>query len=154
MTIRVKARMNESLDQMLKRFKIQSISNGDKNMAEKKVISDFNMAAEIRKLLRGKRSMMGREVYDALVENFPNQNINKDSCLVAFSKNRVQMGLAKKVVKKKSVAKKVVKKNRPSAAVTAVNLTSLQAAAKFVAQIGDSDKAIAAIKQLESVQIR
>ena len=33
-------------------------------MAEKKVISDFNMAAEIRKLLREKRSMMGREVYD------------------------------------------------------------------------------------------
>ena len=118
-------------------------------MAEKKVISDFNMAAEIRKLLRGKRSMTGSEVYNALVENFPNQNINKNSCSVAFYKNRT-----KKAGKKKSVTRKVVKKKRPSAAVTAVDLNALQAAAKFVAQIGDSDKAIAAIKQLESVQIR
>ena len=123
-------------------------------MAKKKVKSDFNMSDEIRKLLRSKRTLMGREVYDTLVKNFPNQKINKNSCLVAFSKSRMQMGLTKKVSKKKSVAKKTVKKKRPSAAVTAVDLNALQAAAKFVAQIGDSDKAIAAIKQLESVQIR
>ena len=123
-------------------------------MAKKKTNNDFNMSDEIRKLLRSKRTLMGREVYDTLVKNFPNQKINKNSCLVAFSKSRMQMGLTKKVAKKKSDARKVVKKKRPSAAVTAVDLNALQAAAKFVAQIGDSDKAIAAIKQLESVQIR
>ena len=123
-------------------------------MAKKKTNNDFNMSDEIRKLLRSKRTLMGREVYDTLVENFPNQKINKNSCLVAFSKSRVQMGLTKLVAKKKSVAKKTVKRQKPTATVTAVDLNALQAAAKFVAQIGDSDKAIAAIKQLESVQIR
>ena len=66
----------------------------------------------------------------------------------------MQMGLTKKVAKKKSVAKKTVKRHKPTATVTAVDLNALQTAAKFVAQIGSSDKAIAAIKQLESVQIR
>ena len=119
----------------------------------KKRASGFNMSAEIRKLLRTKRTMTGREVYNALVENFPQQKINENSCLVAFSKSRIRMGLKKKAVKKKSVTRKVVKRRRPSA-VTAVDLNALQAAAKFVAQIGSADKAIAAIKQLQSVQIR
>ena len=123
-------------------------------MAKKKTNNDFNMSDEIRKLLRSKRTLMGREVYDTLVKNFPNQKINKSSCLVAFSKSRMQMGLRKKVVKKKSVAKKTVKRQKPTATVTAVDLNALQAAAKFVAQIGSADEAIAAIKQLESVQIR
>ena len=123
-------------------------------MAKKKTNNDFNMSDEIRKLLRSKRTLMGREVYDTLVENFPNQKINKKSCLVAFSKSRMQMGLTKKVSKKKSVAKKTVKRQKPTATVTAVDLNALQAAAKFVAQIGSAEKAIAAIKQLESVQIR
>ena len=123
-------------------------------MAKKKTNNDFNMSDEIRKLLRSKRTLMGREVYDTLVKNFPNQKINKNSCLVAFSKSRMQMGLTKKVVKKKSVAKKTVKRQKPTATVTAVDLNALQAAAKFVAQIGSAEKAIAAIKQLQSVQIR
>ena len=122
-------------------------------MAKKKAGGGFNMSAEIRTLLRAKRTMMGREVYNSLVENFPNQKINENSCLVAFSKTRLQMGMTKKRAKKKSVTKKVVKRRRPSAAITAVDLNALQAAAKFVAQIGSADKGIAAIKQLQSVQI-
>ena len=121
-------------------------------MAKKRASGSFNMSKEIRKLVRAKRSMMGREVYDTLVTNFPNQKINESSCLVSFSKTRSQMGLKKKG-KKKSVAGKVVKRRKPSAAVTAVDLNALQAAAKFVAQIGSAETAIAAIKQLQSVQI-
>ncbi len=117
-------------------------------MAKKKANNDFNMSAEIRNLLRANWTMTGSEVYNALVEKFPEQIINKNSCLVAVYKNKNR---TKKVGKKKSVARKVVKKKRPS---VAVDINALQAAAKFVAQIGDSDKAIAAIKQLESVQIR
>ncbi len=120
-------------------------------MAKKKASGDFNMSAEIRNLLRTNWTMTGSEVYNALVEKFPEQIINKNSCLVAVYKNKNR---TKKAGKKKSVARKTVKKKRPSAAGTAVDLNALQAAAKFVAQIGDSDKAIAAIKQLESVQIR
>ena len=122
-------------------------------MAKKMASGGFNMSAEIRKLLRAKRTMMGREVYNALVENFPKQKINENSCLVAFSKSRLQMGMTKKRAKKKSVTRKVVKIRKPSAAATAVDLNALQAAAKFVAQIGSADKGIAAIRQLQSVQI-
>jgi len=111
--------------------------------------NDFNMSAEIRNLLKANRTMAGTEVYNALVKNFPKQKINKNSCSVAVYKIRTT-----KAAKKKSGAKKVVRIKRPSAAVTAVDLNALQAAAKFVAKIGSSDKAIAAIKQLESVQIR
>ena len=123
-------------------------------MAKKRAFGSFNMSKEIRKLLRAKRSMMGREVYDTLVKNFPKQKINESSCLVAFSASRMQMGLKKRAVKKKSVAGKVVKRRKPSTAVTAVDLNALQAAAKFVAQVGDANTAVAAIRQLQSVQIR
>ena len=121
-------------------------------MAKKKASGDFNMAEEIRKLLRAKRTITGREVYNALVENFPNQKIKEGSCLNAFSKTRMRMGLKKRT--RQSVAGKVVKRRMPSTAVTAVDLNALQVAAKFVAQVGDADTAIAAIRQLQSVQIR
>ena len=122
-------------------------------MAKTKASGGFNMSKEIRKLLRAKRTITGREVYNALVENFPEQKINENSCLVAVWKSRVRLGLKKKAAKKKSVTRKVVKRRKPSAAVIAVDLNALQAAAKFVAQIGSADKAIAAIRQLQSVQI-
>ena len=122
-------------------------------MAKKRASGGFNMAEEIRKLLRAKRTITGREVYNALVENFPNQKIKEGSCLVSFSASRMQMGLKKRAMKK-SVAGKVVKRKMPSTAVTVVDLNALQIAAKFVAQVGSADTAIAAIKQLQSVQIR
>ncbi len=122
-------------------------------MAKKKASGSFNMAEEIRKLLRAKRTITGREAYNELVKNFPKQKINEGSCLNAFSKTRMLMGLKKRAMKK-SVAGKIVKRRKPSAAVTAVDLNALQVAAKFVAQVGSADTAIAAIKQLQSVQIR
>ncbi len=121
-------------------------------MAKKRASGGFNMSAEIRKLLRARRTITGREVYNALVENFPNQKIKEGSCLNAFSKTRMRMGL-KKRGKKKSGAGKVVKRKMPSTAVTAVDLNALQAAAKYVAQVGGAETAISAIKQLQSVQI-
>jgi len=122
-------------------------------MAKKKASGGFNMAGEIRKLLRAKRTITGREVYNALVENFPKQTIKEGSCLVAFSKSRMRLGLKKKRGKKKSGAGKVVKRKMPSTAVTTVDLNALQAAAKFVAQVGSADTAVAAIKHIQSVQI-
>jgi hypothetical protein len=43
---------------------------------------------------------------------------------------------------------------KPAAAALTVDLTSLQAAAKFVSEVGDADKAIASIRQLRSLQIQ
>lgn len=121
-------------------------------MAKKKAAGDFNMTGEIRNLLRANSTLTGREVHDTLVKNFPKQRINEASCHVAFSKTRQLLGISQGL-RKKMAKKKVVRKKRPSVATTTVDLATLQAAAKFVAQIGSAETAIAAIKQLQTVQI-
>ena len=123
-------------------------------MAKKKSASGFNMAAEIRGLLEGDKSLSGPEVYKALKKNFPRQKINESSCGVAFSGARQKLGISPKRGKKRKAAKTSVVKMKPAATATTVDLTSLQAAAKFVSEVGDADKAIAAIRQLRSLQIQ
>jgi hypothetical protein len=118
-------------------------------MAKKKS-GGFNMSEQIRELVGAKKTITGKEVYETLVKNFPKQTINEGSCLVAFYSTRNQLGLSKKL--KRKGKKQVVKKKMPST-ITTVDLTALQAAAKFVAQVGDADTAIAAIKHIQSVQI-
>jgi hypothetical protein len=119
-------------------------------MAKKKMASGFNMSEQARKLVGAKNTITGKEVYETLVKRFPKRTINEGSCLVAFSAARNQLGLSKKV--KKKGKKQVVMKKMPST-VTTVDLVALQAAAKYVAQVGDADTAIAAIKHIQSVQI-
>ena len=109
-------------------------------MAKKKASGGFNMSEQGRKLVGAKNTITGKEVYETLVKKFPKQTINEGSCLVAFSAARNQLGLSKKV--KKKGKKQVVKKKMPS--TVSVDLNALQAAAKFVAQVGDADRAIAA----------
>ncbi len=124
-------------------------------MAKKKSASGFNMAAEIRSLLRQNRSLSGSEVYAALKKKFPRQRINESSCGVAFSGARKTLGIAqKKTGRKRTIAKKTVRKMKPAAAAQAVDMVTLQAAAKFVSEVGGAEKAIAAIRQLRSLQIQ
>jgi len=49
---------------------------------------EFNMAAEIRLLLRKNPQLTGREVEAALRKKFPRRKINSKSCGVAFSNAR------------------------------------------------------------------
>ena len=125
-------------------------------MAKKKTAGEFNMAEEIRRLLRASRKMAGKDVYRALVAKFPNQTINEGSCGVAFSNARkllgISTGLKKKVVKKKVAKRRIAKKQTAAQATVAVDIPTLQAAAKCVSEIGGADKAIAAIKQLKTLQ--
>ena len=124
-------------------------------MAKKKSASGFNMAAEIRSLLRQNRSLSGSEVYNALKKKFPKQKINESSCGVAFSGARKTLGISqRKAGKKRKAAKKTVRRMKPAAAAQTVDLTTLQAAAKFVLEVGDAEKGIAAIRQLRSLQIQ
>ena len=115
----------------------------------KKARSDFNMAEEVRNLLRENRNLTGPEVRAALKKNFPRQKINKNSCGVAFTGARKKLGI-KGGRRRKSGAKQTVIKARPAP----VSIERLQAAAKFVGEIGDADKAIAAIKQVSALQIK
>ena len=121
-------------------------------MAKKKARSDFNMAEEVRNLLRENRNLTGPEVYAALKKAFPKQKINENSCGVSFSGARKKLGI-KSGRRRKSGGKRTVVKTRP-ATVTALNVETLQAAAKFLSEVGDTDKALAAIKQVNSLQIK
>lgn len=120
-------------------------------MAKKKASSNFNMAAEVRKLLGENPKLTGSEVYTALKERFPRQKINKDSCGVAFSAARKKLGIAGGRRRKKGAKRSVVKK-RPVA--QSVKVDDLQAAAKFLSVVGDAEKAIAAIKQVQALQVK
>jgi hypothetical protein len=121
-------------------------------MAKKKSASGFNMAAEIRGLLNGNRDLAGREVYATLKKKFPKEDINESSCGVAFSGARKKLGISQRRRGKKR--KTAVVKMKPAAAALKVDLNALQAAAKFVSEVGNSEKAIAAIRQLRSLQIQ
>ncbi len=124
-------------------------------MAKKKSASGFNMAAEIRRLLRQNRSLSGSEVYEALKKKFPRQSINESSCGVGFSAARKKLGISQtKRGRKRKAAKKTVRKMKPAAAAQAADMATLQAAAKFVSEVGDAEKAISAIRQLRSLQIQ
>ena len=120
-------------------------------MVKKKSASGFNMAAEIRGLLTENRDLSGKEVYAALKKKFPREGINESSCGVAFSGARKKLGIAPKRGRKRKTA---VVKMKPAAAALKVDLNALQAAAKFVSEVGDAEKAIAAIRQLRSLQIQ
>ena len=93
--------------------------------------------------------------YEALKKKFPRQSINESSCGVGFSAARKKLGISQtRAGKKRKAAKKTVRRMKPAAAALAVDLTTLQAAAKFVSEVGDAEKGIAAIRQLRSLQIQ
>ena len=60
-------------------------------------------------------------------------------------------GLSAKKKTGKKGTKRTVMRKRPSAQT--VDISTLQAAAKFVATVGDAETAMAAIKQVQSLQI-
>ena len=125
-------------------------------MAKKRAAGDFNMAKEIRALLSSNRNLTGKEVFLALVDKFSNQTLNEASCGVAFSNARKQLGISvgleKRTVKKKIVKRKIAATKAAAPVAAVVDLPTLQAAAKFVSEIGSADRVIAAIKQLKTLQ--
>ena len=115
-----------------------------------KKANGFNMAAEIRKLLKADRSMTGRQVLEALKKKFPRQKINENSLGVAFSGARKKMGIRKTVRRKMPARRKSAAKR----ASTSVSLDALQAAKPYLAACGgNTEAAIAAVRQLGSLQI-
>lgn len=119
-------------------------------MAKKKSArSEFNMAAEIRALLGQNPSLSAREVHEALQRKFPNEKVNKSSCDVSYYTFRRKMGLGKPRRKVRRL-KPGSRGPRPGR----VNLDALLAARKFIADVGGEETAVAAIKQVASLQIR
>lgn len=120
-------------------------------MAKKKAArGDFNMSEEIRNLLKNDASMSSREVFEALVRDFPGQEINRNSCNVAFSHARRKLGI-------KGSGNRAVRHRRPSVAVSSsvgsLNLGILQAARELLSQAGSPEAAVQAIQDLQALQL-
>lgn len=110
--------------------------------------ADFNMSEEIRNLLRENRTLSLSEAFDALSKK---HKLNKNSFGVAFYSARNKLGI-KSGRRRKGGAKRTVSRRVPAA--PRLDMGALQAAAKFVSDIGGADKAIAAVKQVASLQIK
>ncbi len=105
------------------------------------------MAAEIRSLLEAHRKITMGEAVEALKAKFPSAKINGDSCAVAFYTARRKMGLGRR---RKVQVRKPASSRKSGGGL---DLGALQQARRFVAEVGDADTAIAALKQLQSLQI-
>jgi hypothetical protein len=120
-------------------------------MAKKKARrGGFNMSAAVRDVLRENPKLTGKEVEAEVKKRHPGEKINPSSLNVAFSNARKQLGIVKG--KKRSV-----KRRKPSAGgskvAAAVNMSALQAARKYVSEVGDVDAALEAVRQLRTLQI-
>lgn len=120
-------------------------------MAKKKTRKGgFNMSAAVRDVLRENPKLSGKEAEVEVRKQHPGEKINPSSLNVAFSNARKQLGIVKG--KKRSV-----KRRKPSAggtkATVAVNMSALQAARKYVFEVGDVDAALEAVRQLRTLQI-
>lgn len=135
-------------------------------MAKKKNSSGPNMSEEIRKVLAAKPTASNKEIFERLVKKFGKGQINEASCGVAASGARKKLGIGK--TRKTSVKRK--KPGRPagkrgpgrppktargtSASVGGVNMDALKAAKALLSSVdGDDSAAIAAIRQLHSLQL-
>ncbi len=108
-------------------------------MAKKK--SGTSRSQSIRDHLTANPSDTPTQIVAALAK----QGINVSPALAGNVK------YTKRTTGKQKGAKRTVKRKLPGAQT--VDLAALQAAAKFVAQVGDADTAVAAVKQVQSLQI-
>ena len=120
-------------------------------MAKKKART--NLSQSIRDHLQANPSATPNQIVEALAK----QGIMVSPGLASNVKYTSGLKAKKKTAKKKRATgrkqgtKRTVMRRRPSAQT--VDISTLQAAAKFVATVGDVETAMAAIKQVQSLQI-
>jgi hypothetical protein len=121
------------------------------NMAKKKVRN--SLSQKIRDHLQANPGATPNQIVEALA----NQGIKVSPGLASNVKYTSGPGAKKKAAKKKRAngrrkgTKRTVMRRRPGAQT--VDIATLQAAAKFLATVGDAETATAAIKQVKSLQI-
>lgn len=118
-------------------------------MAKKAASIDFNMAEAIRECLTENPKAGSREVAEAIQAKYPSAKINKNSFSVAFYTGRKKMGLGGSG-RRGRFARRIGRGGGGGS----VNLAKLQAAAKFLSEVGGAEAAMEAIKQVQAVQVR
>lgn len=108
----------------------------------------FNMSATVRDVLRDNPKLTGKEVEAEIKKRHPGKKINSSSLNVAFSNARKALGITKG-------KKRTVSKLKPSAGrlTKGVDMAALQAARKYVSEVGDVNAALEAVRQLKTLQI-
>ena len=123
-------------------------------MAKKKSkAADFNMSEAIREILTENPKVSCKEASAAMLAKHPTAKINDSSFMVAFYTSRKKLGIGSSGRGKKAVKKAATKAAKP-AARKSVDLAMMQAAAKFLSEVGGADAALAAIKQVQAVQVK
>jgi hypothetical protein len=119
-------------------------------MAKKKSASEFNMSEAIREILTEDSKLSISETLEALKTKHPSAKINEKSYSVAFYTARNKLGIASRRRKKRSGTKSVTKRST----APQVNLSALHSAKKFLSDVGSADTALAALKQVQDLQVK
>ena len=129
-------------------------------MAKKKAAApEFKMSELIRSILAKNKKASAKEVKEAVLAKHPTARINDSSFAVAFyNAKRKLFGSTspKSESSKKPVTKKTksVSQKSKSVAHPSVDLATLQAAAKFIGEVGNADVALEAIKHVQGLQVK
>ncbi len=121
-------------------------------MAKKKPADSFVLAAAVRDVLTKQPTLSANQVIDVIRKENPKVRFNEASAKVSFSNMRRQLGIGRKrrKVRRKlpALGAGVIPKPR------ALNLELLQAAKNLLAVAGSSENAVAALRQVASLQVR
>jgi hypothetical protein len=118
---------------------------------KKKGRSGFNMSAAVRDVLKENRKLSGKEVEAEVRKRNPGKKINTNSLNVSYSAARKKLGITKK--KKRSV-KKLRPGTKRASTTAKLDMATLQAARKYVSEVGDVEAALEAVRQLKTLQVR
>ena len=121
-------------------------------MAKKKSAGGFNMSQAIRDILKENSKLSGKEVKDVLSAKHPSAKINDNSFSVAYYNARNKLGISSSRRRRRKSAG-AAKGTRP-AMRPRVDLSTLQSARKFLAEVGNADAALEAIKQVQALQVK
>jgi hypothetical protein len=122
-------------------------------MAKKKPAGAFVLTGAVRDVLKKDSTLKASQVIEAIRKEHPGEKFNEASAKVAFSNERKKLGIARKRRRK-------VRKPRPvmvgamKKGPRALNLDLLQAAKSLLAAAGSSENALAALRQVASLQVK
>lgn len=127
-----------------------AVYTGENSCMAKKKASGFVLSAAVQEALEQDPGLKATDVIAVIKKKYPREKINEASAKVAFSNVRKKLGISKSRRRK-------VRKPRAAGSATAaraMKLDVLQAAKNLLAAAGSSDEAMAAIKQVGSLQLK
>ncbi len=119
-------------------------------MAKKKAGGEFVLAAAVRDALTKEPTLSANQMIANIRKAHPSAKFNEASAKVAFSNLRGKLGIARKRRKVRRVRLATGAATSPRA----LKLELLQSAKNLLIAAGSPDNAIAALKQVASLQVK